>query len=114
MDGFIGNFCLAVALRVVQQCSEVIGAKPFKQFVRQQITKFFALIGTMSIGAPKQQYHLSKMAFATVAASLFWSGTNSTYFARASVMYKINFLPPSEVFNSSNRLACTRWFGSVG
>ncbi len=32
-NGFITNFCLAVAMGVVRRGSEVIGAQPFEQFV---------------------------------------------------------------------------------
>ncbi len=54
------------------------------------------------------------MALATVFASLFHKGTNSTYFVRASVVHKITFLPLSEVSNGPDKSAFTLWFGSVG
>ncbi len=65
-------------------------------------------------GMPKWQIHLSNMASATVAASLFGKVTNSTYLAYASVTQRMNFLPLSEVLKGPKRSACTRWPGSVG
>ncbi len=63
---------------------------------------------TNLIGVPKRQIHLSNIASATVAASLFGKATNLTYLVNASVMHKMNFLPLSDVLSGPNRLAWTR------
>jgi hypothetical protein len=78
------------------------------------LTKKTVLFNLPMTTSSLKSFYVLIIASATVLASLLGRGTNVTYFVRASVMHKINFLPLSAVFKGPKRSAWTRWLGSVG
>ena len=74
---------------------------------------YFPLSVTMSIGMPYLQNHFSKIAYATVAASLLSMATSSTYFVNASVMHNIYFFPLPDTTKNPKRSARILWLGWV-
>ena len=65
----------------------------------------------ISIGMPYLQNHFSKIASATVLASLLLMATSSTYFVNASIIHKMCFFPLPDTTKNPNRSARILWLG---
>jgi hypothetical protein len=113
-NGFVGNFGLAVGPGMPGSGEDIFNSEVAKELFSHLAQKSLPWSVMRLTGVPKMHTQFSKMAVATLAASLLGRTTSYTYFVKAFVMHKRYFFPDRDILSGPNKLVNNFWLGSVG